>query len=323
MYTKVAGNLCFVSCDVQIIFSKGVPVIKDFRKDLPLHLMMLPAFVILLIYAYVPMLGLIIAFQHYTPASGFFKSAFVGLKNFRFLFSAPGFEQSIFNTVYIAVLKIIMGQMIPIIFALLLNEIGKTWYKRTLQTIVYLPHFISWVLMAGIIIDILSPTTGIINGLLEWFGLKPIFFLGSDRWFPIIMVLTDVWKEFGWGTILYLAAITGINPSLYEAAITDGAGRWKQTLHITLPGILATIVLLATLSLGNILNAGFDQIYNLMSPVTMQSGDIIDTFVYRLGIQNAQYSIATAAGLFKSVISCFLIVISYRFAYRFAGYKVF
>lgn len=285
--------------------------------------MMLPAVVILLVYAYVPMLGLSIAFQRYMPALGFIRSPFVGLTNFRFLLYTPGFGQSIFNTVYIAVMKIIMEQLVPIVFALLLNEIGKSWYKRTLQTIVYLPHFISWVLMAGIIIDILSPSTGIVNGMLGWFGIKPVFFLGSNGWFPNIMILTDVWKEFGWGTILYLAAITGINPSLYEAAIIDGAGRWKQTLHITLPGIQTTVVLLATLSLGNILNAGFDQIYNLMSPVTMQSGDIIDTFVYRLGIQNAQYSIATAAGLFKSVISCFLIIVSYRLAYRFAGYKVF
>jgi putative aldouronate transport system permease protein len=298
-------------------------VIKNIKKDISLHLMILPAVVILFIYAYVPMLGLVIAFQHYMPVSGFFKSPFVGFTNFKFLFLTPGFTQSIFNTVYIAVLKIIFEQVVPITFALLLNEIGRSWYKRTLQTIVYLPHFISWVLMAGIIIDILSPTSGIINEILKWFGFKPVFFLGSNGWFPIVMVLTDVWKEFGWGTILYLAAITGISPSLYEAAIIDGAGRWKQTLHITLPGIQTTIILLATLSLGNVLNAGFDQIYNLMSPITMQTGDIIDTFVYRLGIQNAQYSIATAAGLFKSVITCALIVVSYRLAFRYSGYKVF
>ena len=293
------------------------------KKDLPLHLMMLPAVLILLIYHYIPMLGIVIAFQSFIPSLGFTRSEFVGFYNFRFLFSTSGFTRAIMNTVYIAVFKIIAGIFVPVTFSLLLNEVRRSWYKRSLQTLVYLPHFISWVLMAGIIIDILSPTRGIVNQFLGLFGIKPIFFLGDTAWFPPVIIVTDIWKEFGWGTIVYLAAISGIDPSLYEAATIDGASHWKQTRHVTIPGILSTIVLLATLSLGKILNAGFDQVYNLLSPVTMSSGDIIDTFVYRLGIQNGQFSIATAAGLFKSAISCLFIVSSYKLAYRFAGYKVF
>ena len=196
-------------------------------------------------------------------------------------------------------------------------------FKRSIQTIIYLPYFISWVLMAGIIIDILSPSGGIVNEFLNLLGIKSIFFLGNDSWFPSVIITTNIWKEFGWGTIIYMAALAGIDPTYYEAAIMDGAGRWKQTIHITIPYIVPTIILLTVLSLGSILNAGFDQIYNLMSPITMKSGDIIDTLVYRLGFKNAQFSLATAAGLFKSAISCTLIITSYKVAYRTTGYKVF
>jgi putative aldouronate transport system permease protein len=188
---------------------------------------------------------------------------------------------------------------------------------------VYLPYFISWVLIGGIIVDILSPGYGVVNQFLGLFGIEPIFFLGDNRWFPAVLVITNVWKEFGWGTIIYMAALTGVDPTLYEAAVVDGAGRWKQTLHITLPGIFTTVILMTTLSLGNILNAGFDQIFNLYSPIVYESGDIIDTLVYRLGIQGAQFSVATAAGLFKSTISCALIITSYKLAHKCAGYRIF
>lgn len=284
--------------------------------------MLLPAVIILIIYSYIPMLGIVIAFQDYKPYLGFFHSNFVGLDNFTRLFTTPGFGQALYNTVFIASLKIITGILVPVTFALLLNEVRITAYKRMVQTIIYLPYFVSWVLMAGIIIDILSPTDGIVNEILVLFGAKPIFFLGNNKWFPSVLIGTNIWKDFGWGTIIYMAALAGVDPTLYEAAIVDGAGRWKQTMHVTLPCIASTIVLLLVLSLGSILNAGFDQIYNLISPVTMKSGDIIDTLVYRLGFKNAQFSLATAAGLFKSGISCVLIVISYKLAYRLTGYKV-
>lgn len=292
-------------------------------KYLSFHLMLLIPTALLVVYCYVPMAGIIIAFQNYKPALGFTGSKFTGLENFRVLFTNPGFMQALKNTVVIAFWKIITGLIVPVTFSLLLNEIRRSSIKRTAQTIIYMPYFISWVLMAGIIVDILSPENGIVNRLLSLFGMEPVFFLGDNNWFKPVLVVTNVWKEFGWGTIIYMAALTGIDLNLYEAAAIDGAGRWKQTLHVTLPGIAPTIVLLTTLSLGNVLNAGFDQVYNLMSPITLESGDIIDTLIYRLGIKNAQFGIATAAGLFKSMISAFFIVTSYKLAYKFTGYRVF
>ena len=292
-------------------------------KYLSFHLMLLIPTALLVVYCYVPMAGIIIAFQNYKPALGFTGSKFTGLENFRVLFTNPGFMQALKNTVVIAFWKIITGLTVPVTFSLLLNEIRRSSIKRTAQTIIYMPYFISWVLMAGIIVDILSPENGIVNRLLGLFGVEPVFFLGDNNWFKPVLVVTNVWKEFGWGTIIYMAALTGIDLNLYEAAAIDGAGRWKQTLHVTLPGIAPTIVLLTTLSLGNVLNAGFDQVYNLMSPITLESGDIIDTLIYRLGIKNAQFGIATAAGLFKSMISAFFIVTSYKLAYKFTGYRVF
>lgn len=299
-------------------------MIKNLRKEAPFHIMLVPSVLLLFIYSYIPIVGgIVISFKKYMPALGFAKSKWVGLDNFIYIFTTPDFNRAFFNTLYIASIKIVAGTVVSIVFALLLNEVGVTFVKRSFQTIVYLPYFVSWVLLSGIIIDILSPSNGIINQFLELFGLEPIFFLGSNEWFPSVLVITHIWKEFGWGTIIYLAAITGIDPTLYEVSVVDGAGRWKQTLHITLPGMLPTIVLISTLNLGNILNAGFDQVFNLYSPVVLQSGDIIDTLVYRLGIEGTQFSIATTAGLFKSIISCILIITSYKLAYRFAGYKIF
>ncbi len=296
---------------------------KRLLNQIPLHLMILPSVIILFIFNYVPMLGIIIAFQKYIPALGFFKSSWVNFRNFNVLFTTPGFWQAIFNTVFIACMKIAVGITIPVTFAILLNEIGISKIKRPVQTIVTMPHFISWVLLSSIFIDILSPTGGVVNQLLGIVGIKPVFFLGNNSIFPYVLVITNIWKEFGWASIIYIAALSGIDPSLYEAAIVDGAGRWKQTLHITLPGILPTVLLITCLSLGSILNAGFDQVYNLISPITRQSGDIIDTLVYRMGIEQAQFSIATAAGLFKSIISFFIIVFSYKMAYKLSGYRIF
>jgi len=201
--------------------------------------------------------------------------------------------------------------------------VRKEFMKRTIQTLVYLPHFLSWIIMGGILIDILSPTSGIVNQFLHWFGIKPIYFLGDNNWFRYVLVASDTWKEFGFNTIVYLAALTGINPSLYEAAIVDGAGRWKQTLYVTIPGMAPIMILLLTLSLGNVLNAGFDQVFNLYSPQVYETGDIIDTFVYRIGLVDAQYGVATAVGLFKSFVSMIFISLSYYIAYRFANYRIF
>lgn len=294
-----------------------------FLRELPLHLMILPAFILVAVYSYGSMVGVVIAFQKFIPAKGLFGSEWVGLENFRRLFALPDMWQVIGNTVFIAVSKMIGGILVPVIFALLLNEFRSSKIRRSFQTMVYLPNFLSWIILAGIFIDILSPSKGIVNELLKRLGMEPVFFLGDPKWFPFTMIVTDVWKGFGFGSVIYLAALTGIDPSLYESAVMDGANRWRQTLHITLPGILSTIALMTVLSMANILNGGFDQIYNLYSPSVYSTGDILDTMVFRLGIEETQYALSTAAGLFKSGVSLVFIVSSYYLADRFAGYRIF
>lgn len=295
-----------------------------FKKELPLHLMLIPGLIIILVFNYVPMAGLSIAFQKFIPSKGMFgNQKWIGFDNFSYVFSLPGFEKALQNTVFIAFWKIVLGLIIPIIFALLLNEIHRMAVKRTVQTIVYLPYFLSWVVLGGIFLDILSPSNGIINQLLQTITGKTFFFLGDNKYFPATLILTDVWKNFGYGAIVYLSAILGIDTSLYEAAQIDGANRWKQTWHITLPGMRMIIVLMLVLSLGNVLNAGFDQVFNLYSIAVYESGDILDTFVYRLGVLSAQYGPATAVGLFKSVISTVFISVSYYMAHKFADYRIF
>ncbi len=295
-----------------------------FLRQLPLYLMLLPAVVLVGIYSYGSMAGVVIAFQKFKPALGLFgPQKWVGFDNFATLFAMPNFWPIIRNTMLIALGKMVGGIIVPVLFALLLNEVGGTRLKRTLQTLVYLPNFLSWVILAGILIDVLAPEGGIVNSLLARLGLDPLFFLGDRRLFPPTMIVTEVWRSFGFGSVIYLAALTGIDPALYEASTIDGANRWQQTWHITLTGIASTIVLMTVLSLGNILNGGFDQIFNLYSPVVYATGDILDTFVYRLGIQDAQFSLSTAAGLFKSAVSLVFIIVSYLLADRTAGYRVF
>lgn len=294
---------------------------KNLRRQWQYHILLIPAVVLVFIFSYIPLYGLIIAFQRFNPGTGF-HSPWVGLANFERLFNQPNFVRTIWNTFFIAVMKIIGGIIVPVIFSLLLNEVRKTSAKRTFQTIVYMPNFLSWVIMAGVMIDILS-ADGIVNLTLMKLGIPAVSFLGDNNIFPWTMIISDIWKTFGFGTVIYLATLTSIDPGLYEAAIMDGAKRWKQTVHITMPMLMPMIVLMTILSMGNVLNAGFDQIYNLYSPIVYQSGDIIDTYVYRLGILQAQYSVGTAVGLFKSGISAILILLSYYFADRFAGYRVF
>ena len=299
------------------------PKRATFRRQLPLHLMLLPCVIIVLIYHYYPMAGLSIAVQYYNPRMGFFGSKWVGLANFTYLMKMPNFGQVIFNTVFISLMKMVAGMVVPIIYALLLDQIRISWLKRSIQTIIYIPHFLSWVILGGILIDLLSPSTGLIHDVCNLFGVQTPFLLASPAAFPYVLVVTDVWKGAGYGTIIYLAAITSIDPTLYEAAIMDGANRFKQMIHITLPGMAPIIVLMATLSLGNILSAGQDQVLTLYSPIVYQTGDILDTFVYRIGLQNNQFGIATAAGLFKSVVSFFFIALGYILAYKFADYTIF
>ncbi len=297
---------------------------RRFAKELPLHLIMLPGVVFLLLFSYLPIYGVTIAFQRFIPALGLLgHQRWIGLGNFQFMISLPSTRQVFYNTLSISALKIVFGMLVPIVVSLMLNEVRNRGFKRSVQTVVYFPYFISWVVLGSILIDLLSPNTGVVNQIIKGLGLKPIYFLGDNRWFQPTMVASDVWKNFGFNSVIYLAALSTIDPGLYEAAAIDGAGRLRQTLHITLPGLGMIVSLLLVLNLGGILNAGFDQIFNMYSPQVYDSGDIIDTLVYRLGILQTQYGPATAVGLLKGVVSFVLISLSYLTAYRFFGYTLF
>ena len=296
---------------------------KNTKHNFYYHALLLPGVILLIIFNVIPMGGLIMAFQNYMPARGMLRSPFIGLDNFRRLFMFPDSKQVIFNTLIIAFWKIVFNLIIPVIFALILNECTNLFFKKFVQTVVYLPHFLSWVIVAVMLSNVFS-MNGIINKLLASFGqAEPTFFLVSNTWFRPILIITDVWKSFGYGSIIYLAAITNLDPAHYEAADMDGASRLQKITYITFPGILPTVILMSALSLGRILNAGFDQVFNMYSPLVYRTGDIIDTYVFRVGLQGLQYSFSTAVGLFKSVVSFILITISYAAADRFAGYTIF
>lgn len=295
---------------------------RNLSEQLTYHAMVIPGMIMVIIFNIVPMFGIVMAFQNFLPAKGIFGSQFVGLKNFELLLMYPDVKNVIANTLIIAISKLVLGIIVPVIFAVLLNEIRVSWLKRTIQTIVYLPYFISWVILALMFQNIFS-YTGMVNMAIQSFGGDPIIFLTSNTWFRPIIIITDVWKNFGYSAVIYLAAITSIDPTLYEAAEIDGANRWKKIWHVTMPGLKGTILLMTTLALGNVLNAGFEQIFTMYSPLVYETGDIIDTYVYRMGLEKLQYSFATAVGLFKSVVSFILIVTSYKLADRFAGYRIF
>lgn len=295
---------------------------KQKKVQLSYNLMMLPAMVFLVIFSIVPMFGIVMAFQNYVPAKGIFHSKWVGLNNFKYMFSLPDCAQIFQNTLIIAIAKIIFGTIAAVLFALLLNEIRVKWFKKSVQTIVYLPNFLSWVVLSTIILNIFS-IDGPINMLLKMFNAEPIFFMASNTWFRSMLIGTDVWKGFGYGSIVYLAALTGIDPTLYEAASVDGANRFKQLLNITLPGLVPTIILMTALNLGNVLNAGFDQIYTLYNPLVYQTADVIDTYVYRVGLIERQYSLATAVGLLKSAVSFILIISANEMSKKLTNQRIF
>ncbi|WP_168120031.1 ABC transporter permease subunit [Paenibacillus sp. HB172176] len=296
----------------------------NLKRNWPLHFMLAPSLVILLIYQYGPMAGLVMAFQDYKPWLGIRGSVWVGLDHFRMFFDYPEIMRVFWNTLIIASLKIAVNFITPFVFAILLNEVRHTFFKRSVQTLVYLPHFLSWVILGGIMVDMLSPEGGLLNQVLEsTFGIRPIFFLGDPDWFRFVVVISDTWKDFGFAAIIFLAALAGIDPGLYEASVMDGANRWKQTLYVTVPSMLPIAVVVLTLSLGQVLDAGFDQIFNLYNPLVYETGDIIDTFVYRTGLLSGQFSFATAVGLFKSAVSFIMVVISYLLAYKLANYRIF
>ena len=291
-------------------FTRWLRGFTGYKKHLALTLMFVPVIVYFVIFKYIPMGGIVIAFKNYKISKGIWGSAWCGLDNFTKAFNTPTFARAVGNTLTISGLKLLFGFPAPIILALMLNEVTHLPFKKTVQTITYLPHFLSWVVLAGMFQQLLSPNNGAVNALLkQFFGVQEsIYFLGNNKYFRGTLIVTDIWKNVGWSSILYLATISGIDPSLYEAATVDGASRWQCTRYITLPSLVSTIVIMLILSIGSIMDAGFDQVFNLYNSAVYQTGDIIDTYVYRYGLGDMKYSLATAVSLFKNVIAFVLVV---------------
>lgn len=282
--------------------------IIELRAHYLLYLMVLPGVVYFGVFRYGPMYGAVIAFKDYRVLDGILASPWVGLTNFQRVFAGPYFVNILTNTVVISVYKLVFGTIAALALALLLNEIRVRWFKRTVQTIAYLPHFLSWVVVFGIALSVLSPSTGLANKGIGALGMSPINFLADPEWFRSVLVASDIWKNMGWNAIIYLAALAGVSPTLYEAAAVDGASRLRRVLHITLPGIMPVIVLVTILNIGHLMSAGFDQIFVFYNPAVYSVADIIDTWVYRQGIEGFQYSVAAAVGLFKGVVGCLLLL---------------
>ena len=293
-----------------------------FRRELPFYLMLIPGVLFALVFSYGPMFGLVMAFQDFTPLKSFENSPWVGLQNFRDMLALPTFWSVVRNTLVISLSKIVLRLLVPLVIALLLNEVINEKFKRVAQTVFFLPYFLSWAVMGGILRSLFQ-YDGMVNSVLTSLGIERIMFLGSNTWFPIIVILSDVWKDMGYNMIIFLAAITNVDPALNESAALDGANRWQQIWNITLPTIRPIVVMLLVLSLGSVLSAGLDQVMLLYNPMVYESGDIIDTLVYRLGLVNHQWSLSAAVGLMKSVISFVLVVLSYRVATKRFDYQVF
>jgi putative aldouronate transport system permease protein len=297
--------------------SKEVPVTwREIKKQKELVFMSLPFVIYVIIFNYAPLAGWVMAFQNYKPKNGLFGSAFVGLDKFRYLFSNEVFLRVVRNTLAMSFINLFFGFIFSIGFALLLNEVRSIWGKKFVQTISYLPHFLSWIIVAGIVHDVLSMETGVINQMLVGLNIidEPLNFLAYPKYFWGIVGSSNVWKETGWGSIIYLAAITAISPDLYEAASIDGAGRFKKMLYITLPGIKPTIFILLLINIGNILNAGFEVQYLLGNGLVQGVSQTIDIYVLKYGISLSDYSLGTAAGIFKSCVSILLVFLANRAA---------
>jgi putative aldouronate transport system permease protein len=282
---------------------------RPLKSQIPLMLMFLPGLLLILTFEYGPMYGLVLAFKDFKLGLGVWDSPWVGMANFERLFNEDQSVRVLRNTIIISVLKLAAGIPAPIILALIINEVRQGIFKRSVQTISYLPHFLSWVILSSMIYQLLSPSSGIVNTVLKTLGFQPIYFLADPDWFRPILVISSLWKEVGWGTIIYLAALASVNYDLHEAAALDGASRLQRIRDINFPTIVPVIGIVALLNLGGVLNAGFDQVFNLYNPQVYSVGDIIDTFVYRVGLVGMDYGFATAVGLFKGVVGFTLVMI--------------
>lgn len=295
---------------------------KRIRKDWDLYIMLVPGLLFLLLLKYTPMYGLIIAFQDFSIFRGVMDSPWVGMKHFERLVVNDQFFTVLSNTILISVYKLVYLFPAPILLALLLNEVHKMMFKRIVQSVIYLPHFISWVIVSGLFINLLSLNGGIVNQVVERVLGEPIAFFMDPSVFRSLLVVTEGWKEVGWGTIIYLAAIAGVDPQLYEAAKMDGAGRFKQMLHVTLPGIYSTMILMFILRLGNMLEAGTEQILVMYNPVVYDVADVIGTYVYRIGLGASDYSFSTAVGMFESIVAFVLIVTGNALCKKYLGRSI-
>jgi putative aldouronate transport system permease protein len=289
------------------------------RKYWALYVISVPGIVYFLLFKYIPLFGSVIAFQNYNIFKGISGSPWVGLDNFKRMFQYAEFIPILKNTILIGIYDLLFAFPVPIILALLINELRVMAYKRIVQTVVYMPHFLSWVIVGGIVVGVLSPSTGLVNKLIGLFGVEPVYFMGDNSYIRTILIGSGIWKDSGWGTIIYLAAIAGINPDLYEAAQMDGASRFRQMFSITIPCIMPTIVILFLLQIGNFLDFGFERVFVFLNPLNSENGEILDTYVYRAGLVDRQYSYTTAIGLFKSVVGLILIMGSNLFSKKLTG----
>ena len=293
-------------------------IIDHMKREWQIYIMLLPTLIWFVVFLYKPMYGLQIAFKDYSIFRGVANSPWVGFEHFETLFSNDQFIRAVTNTIKISALNLLFGFPAPIILALMFNEILHATYKKTAQTIVYLPHFISSVIIAGIVITAFSPTAGIVNTVMGWFGLDAVYFLTKPEWFRPIFVGTGIWQEAGFGSIVFLAAIAGVSPTLYESAVVDGASRWQMMWKITLPSIMPTILIMLIIRIGNIMEVSFELIILLYQPATYATADVVNTFVYRQGLQSGQYDLAAAAGLFNAVVAFVLVMTANTLSRRFS-----
>ncbi len=293
-------------------------IIDHLKADWQIYLLLAPTVIWMLLFLYKPMYGLQIAFKDYSVFRGIAASPWVGFEHFETLFTNDQFIRAIRNTVTISALGLFFGFPVPILLALMFNEVLSQTYKKVTQTIVYLPHFISSVIIAGIVITAFSPSAGIVNSLLNWLGLDSIYFLTRPEWFRPIFIGTGIWQEAGFSSIVYLAAISGVSPTLYESAVVDGASRWQMMWKITLPSILPTIIIMLIIRIGNILEVSFEMIILLYQPATYETADVVNTFIYRQGLQGGQYDLAAAAGLFNAVVAFILVMSANSISKRFS-----
>ena len=298
--------------------TKRETLLRHIRQHRYMYLLLLPAAVYYVTFKYIPIYGMIMAFQDFKPARGFSGSEWVGFEHFQRLFAARDFWRVFRNTFIISGYKLLLAIPLPIILALLLNEVSNRAFKRTIQTLIYLPRFLSWIVVSGIVYNLTRVQGGLVNGIIEAFGGEPIVFMADSRYFRPLLALTDAWKMTGWRTIIYLAALSGINPQLYESAQIDGANRWRQTIHITLPSIAEVIAIILIISVGDIMRIGFEQVFAMYNPAVYEVADIFQTYVYRIGLLNAQYSYAAAIGIFNAVVA-FVVVVTVNKAAKMLG----